>query len=457
MTDLTSIVVLAAGKGTRLKMDVPKPLAPLHDKTLIDYVIESAKDFGDLYMITGHQSELVKNHVDTVWKGLHAKYVLQSEQLGTGHAVRMYFEQIQDADKYKYTIVACADTPLLTKEVFQTLKDEAKKGFDAVCASFIEKKPTGYGRIVRAGKGFSIVEEKDATDEQRLITEVNSGLYIFKTSYLKDHIFNLDSNNKAGEFYLTDTCKAEANVQPLVFEDKNLFLGVNDLYQLSVADKLYRNRNMRNLLSEGVRILDMSHSYIYTENIGVASVIYPNVHIDSKTKIGSNVTIEPGCIINNSVIEDGVHLKAYTYLTDSIVRKEAKVGPMSQLRPGSDIGEGSKLGNFVEVKKSKLAKKVSVSHLSYVGDAEIGQNVNIGCGFITCNYDGANKHKTIIGEGSFIGSDCQMVAPVNIGKEAYVGSGSTINKNVPDGAFAIARERQMNKEGMAKRFIKKKE
>jgi bifunctional UDP-N-acetylglucosamine pyrophosphorylase/glucosamine-1-phosphate N-acetyltransferase len=352
--------------------------------------------------------------------------------------------------------VACADTPLLTEDVFQTLNDEIEKGFDAVCASFIEETPLGYGRIVRSNKGFTIVEEKDATDAQRKITEVNSGLYIFKTQYLNDHIFNIDSNNKGGEFYLTDTCKADANVKPLVFEDKRMFLGVNDLYQLSVADKYYRNTKMRNLLIEGVRILDMSHSYIYTEEIGVGSIIYPNVHIDVDCKIGKNVTIEPGCIINNSIIEDNVHLKAYTYLTDSIVRNSAKVGPMSQLRPGSDIGEGSKLGNFVEVKKSKIAKNTSVSHLSYVGDAEIGSDVNIGCGFITCNYDGANKHKTIIGDGSFIGSDCQMVAPITIGKEAYIGSGSTVNKDVPDGAFAIARARQTTKEDMARKFIKKK-
>jgi bifunctional UDP-N-acetylglucosamine pyrophosphorylase/glucosamine-1-phosphate N-acetyltransferase len=456
MSNLTSIVILAAGKGTRLKMDVPKPLAPLHKNSLIDYVIKAAKSFGDLYLVTGHQGDLVQNHIAKNWPELKVKYVNQKEQLGTGHAVRTYFEEVEAAKKYKYTIVACADTPLLTTDVFQTLNDEINKGFDAVCASFIEETPKGYGRIVRSDRGFTIVEEKDATDEQRKITEVNSGLYIFKTEYLNDHIFNIDSNNKGGEFYLTDTCKADANVKPLVFEDKKLFLGVNDLYQLSVADKFLRNRNMKNLLIEGVRILDMSHSYIYTEDIGVGSIIYPNVHIDSDCKIGKNVTIEPGCIINSSVVEDNVHLKAYTYLTDSIVRNSAKVGPMSQLRPGSDIGEGSKLGNFVEVKKSKLDKNVSVSHLSYVGDAEIGANVNIGCGFITCNYDGANKHKTIIGEGSFIGSDCQMIAPINIGKKAYIGSGSTVNKDVPDGAFAIARERQTNKDGMAKKFIKKK-
>jgi bifunctional UDP-N-acetylglucosamine pyrophosphorylase/glucosamine-1-phosphate N-acetyltransferase len=457
MSDEISIVILAAGKGTRLKMDVPKPLAPIGDLTLVDFVIESAQDFGKLHLITGHQNDLVESHIKEKWPNLKSEYILQKEQLGTGHAVKTYFEGATHPERFKYTIVACADTPLLDKETFQKLIDEINDGFDAVCATFIEDNPTGYGRIIRADKGFSIVEEKDASDEQRKITEVNSGLYIFKTEYLKNHIFDLKSDNKAGEFYLTDTCKEGANVTPLVFEDKDIFLGVNNLLQLSIADRKLRNRNMKSLLlDKGVRLIDMSHSYVYSNDIGEGTTIYPNVQIDSKTKIGKNAVIEAGCIINNSVIEDGVHLKAYTYLTDAIVRKDAKVGPMAQLRPGSDIGEGSKLGNFVEVKKSKLDKKVSVSHLSYVGDAEIGQNVNIGCGFITCNYDGANKHKTIIKEGSFIGSDCQMVAPVTIGKEAYVGSGSTINKDVPDGAFAIARERQVTKEGMAKKFIKKK-
>lgn len=457
MADTNSIVILAAGKGTRLKMDIPKPLAPVGDLTLVDFVIEAAKDFGKLHLITGHQKELVESHINDKWPNLDAEFIFQKEQLGTGHAVKTYFEGATNPDKYEYTVVACADTPLLTKETFESLLSEIKNGFDAVCATFIEENPTGYGRIIRSDKGFSIVEEKDATDEQRKVQEVNSGLYIFKTSYLKDHIFNLKSDNNAGEFYLTDTCKEDANVKPLIYEDKDTFLGVNDLYQLATADRILRWRNMKILqLEVGVRLIDLSHTYVYTANVGVGSVIYPNVQIDSKTVIGKNVTIEAGCIINNSIIEDGVHLKAYTYLTDAIVRKEAVIGPMSQLRPGSDIGEGSKLGNFVEIKKSKLDKKVSVSHLSYVGDAQVGQNVNIGCGFITCNYDGANKHKTIIGEGSFIGSDVQTIAPVNIGKNAYVGSGSTINKDVPDEAFAIARERQVTKEGMAKRFIKKK-
>ncbi len=456
MSDKTSIVILAAGKGTRLKMEVPKPLAPLEDRTLVDFVIDAAKDLGDIYLVTGHQKELVEDHFQKNWSSLGAKFVNQKEQLGTGHAVRTYFEQNNSANTYEYTIIACADTPLITKEVLESLTREIKNGFDAVCASFVLKKPQGYGRIVRGEKGFKIVEQKDASIEEQSICEVNSGLYIFKTSYLKEHIFDLDTNNNSGEFYLTDTCKINKNVKALTFEDQDLFLGVNDLYQLAVAGIRLRKRNMMELLQKGVRVIDPSHTFISTTKIGVGSLLYPNVYIDSQSIIGKNVTIEPGCFIKNSTIEDGVHLKAYTYITDSIVRASAKVGPMSQLRPGSDIGEGSKLGNFVEVKKSVIAKNSSISHLSYVGDAEIGSNVNIGCGFITCNYDGANKHKTIIGDGAFIGSDCQMIAPIEIGESAYVGSGSTINQNVPSEAFAIARQRQVTKEGMAKKFIKKK-
>jgi bifunctional UDP-N-acetylglucosamine pyrophosphorylase/glucosamine-1-phosphate N-acetyltransferase len=456
MADKISIVILAAGKGTRLKMDIPKPLAPLEDRTLLDFVLDASSELGHVHFVTGSGKELVESHIEKKWSSLDRSFVHQKEQLGTGHAVRTYFEQTKDAEDFEYTVVACADTPLITKDVFDKITQELKRGYDAVCASFIASKPAGYGRILRADKGFSIVEEKDASESDKKITEVNSGLYIFKTSYLKEHVFNLDTDNNSGEFYLTDTCKKGANVSALIFDDPDLFLGVNDLYQLSVAGIRLRKRNMMHILKEGVRVIDPSHTFISTKDVGLGTLLYPNVHIDSKSKIGKNVIIEPGCFIKNSIIEDGVHLKAYTYITDSVVRKSAKVGPMSQLRPGSDIGAGSKLGNFVEIKQSTIAENSSVSHLSYIGDAEIGSDVNIGCGFITCNYDGAKKHKTLIGDGSFVGSDCQVIAPISIGKEAYVGSGSTLNKNVPDGAFAIARSRQETKEGMARKFIKKK-
>lgn len=455
MSDNISVVILAAGKGTRLNLDIPKPLAPLQNKTLLDYVIKSSHEMGQIHLITGHQEDLVKEHVDKNWNDLDIKYVHQKEQLGTGHAVRTYFEGIKEANDYKYTIIACADTPLLTKEVFEQLKSQIA-GKQGVCATFEESTPKGYGRIIRADKGFTIVEEKDATDAQRAITEVNSGLYIFETSYLKEHIFGLDDNNKSGEFYLTDTFKDGADVVPLKFEDKNFFLGVNDLLQLSVVERKLKSRIIKSLLTKGVRVIDPSHTYIYTEEVGKGSVIYPNVYIDENSKIGENVVIEMGTVVKNSIVEQNAFLKAYTYLTDAKVMVNATVGPMAQLRPGSIIGPSSKVGNFVEVKNSVLGEKVGLSHLSYVGDAQIGDRTNIGCGFVTCNYDGANKHKTIIGSDSFVGSDCQTIAPVTIGDKSYVGSGSTINQDVPDGAFAIARERQVTKEGMAKKFIKTK-
>lgn len=459
MSGKIAVVILAAGKGTRLKMDLPKPLAPLHKRVLIDYVTDSLKDLGDIFYITGHQEELVKEHIDKNYKGkINYTFINQAQQLGTGHAVRTYFENNKNASKYEYTLVTCADTPLLTNDIFEKLLTEIKLGKDAVCATFTTKNPFGYGRIKRFEKGFEIVEQKDASVEDAKIEEVNSGLYIFKTKYLEDHIFKISSNNKAQEFYLTDTFKREANVQPLMFEESLSFLGVNDLYQLSQAERGVIMQATKHLLSNvGVRVIDPSHTYIYTKNVGRLSVIYPNVTIDENSTIGESVIIEQGCIIENSVIENGAHIKANSYITDSHVKAGAKIGPMAHLRPGSVIGEKSKLGNFVEIKKSTIGKNTSISHLSYVGDAIIGNEVNLGCGFITCNYDGANKHQTIIGDGSFIGSDTQMIAPITIGNDCYVASGSTINKSMADGDFAVARARQEIKPGLAKKFIKKKE
>ncbi len=458
MSTKLAIVILAAGKGTRLKMQVPKPLAPLHTNTLVDYVIKAAESMGDMFLITGHQRELVEAHVTKEHKGFGAKnFIHQKEQLGTGHAVKTYIESNKDALDYEYTMVMCADTPLLTSDVLSALLFEVEKGHDAVVATFKEEQPKGYGRILRSEKGFSIIEEKDASDEQRKITEVNSGLYIFKTSYLKEHISGLDNNNKSGEFYLTDTVKEGFNVVPKLFEDKNSFMGVNDLYQLSIVEKRLKNRNHKTLMLEsGVRFLDPAHSYVYSLDVGEGSVIHPNVQVDDKSIIGKNVILEMGVTVMNSKIEDGAHIKANSFIVDSQVKEGAKIGPMAHLRPGSSVGKNSKVGNFVELKKSTLGESTSVSHLSYVGDAEVGSDVNIGCGFITCNYDGANKHKTIIGDGSFIGSDSQMIAPVKVGKECYVASGSTINKDLEDGDFAIARQKQVTKSAMAKRFIKKK-
>ena len=338
--------------------------------------------------------------------------------------------------------------------MWETLKNNKRH---SVAASFETPNPFGYGRIVRAEKGFRIVEEKDATDGERQIKEVNSGLYLFDTKTVLKGLQAVDSNNKAGEFYLTDVFKENENVEAVCFENQTPFLGINNPVQLGNALHQLKVRINKNHQANGVLVLEAAHTYIEpTVQIEPGATIFPGCYLHGETKIASGVTLEPGCIVKDSKVDSLVTIKAYSYLEQAIVSKECQVGPYARLRPGTDLGESCKIGNFVEVKKAKLDPSVSVSHLSYVGDAEIGENVNIGCGFITCNYDGADKHKTIIGKNSFIGSDTQMIAPVNIGESVFVASGSTINQDVPNEGFALSRSRQVIKEKMAGRFLKGK-
>jgi bifunctional UDP-N-acetylglucosamine pyrophosphorylase/glucosamine-1-phosphate N-acetyltransferase len=456
-------VILAAGEGKRLKLDAPKPLAPCLDKKLVDFPIRELKKFfsqnnlsGNITAVIGHQRELVKSYIEK--NNSDVMFAIQEKQLGTADALRAYFHSSAATLNYDYTLVICADTPVVSAaeltEMLSLLKSE---NLDAVAASFIEKNPKGYGRIVRGAKGFHIVEEKDATDEIRKITEVNSGLYIMKTKYVHEHLKAVDSNNKSGEFYLTDVFKDGLNVKAHCFPDGEVFLGVNTLEQLERVEAALRERIKSHLRDNGVRFIDSSHCYIDSDvEIGEGSVIYPNTFITGKTKIGKNVVVEMGAQISSSILEDNTKVLAHSILEGAILRTKASVGPFARLRPGADIGSEAKIGNFVEIKKSVLDKGVKVSHLSYVGDAFIGEETNIGCGFITCNYDGVHKHVTKIGKNCFIGSDSQTVAPVEIGDDCFVASSSTITKNMPNGAFAISRTQQTTKEGMAHRFIKKK-
>jgi bifunctional UDP-N-acetylglucosamine pyrophosphorylase/glucosamine-1-phosphate N-acetyltransferase len=456
-------VILAAGEGKRLKLNTPKPLAPCLDKKLVDFPIKELKKFfsqnkieGKITAVIGHQREIVRSYISKNYPDIN--FAIQEEQRGTADALRSYFDSNEATKQFQYTLVICADTPVVSvnelSEMFTRLSNEK---LDAVAASFIEKNPKGYGRIVRAESGFHIIEEKDANDEIRLITEVNSGLYLLKTNYVLEHLKKIDSNNKSGEFYLTDVFKDGLNVAAQCFPDGSIFLGVNDLHQLESAENALRKRKKMALKESGVRFIDSSHCYIDSEvEIGEGSVIYPNTFITGKTKIGKNVIIEMGAQITNSIIEDEAHVLAYSVLEGAHLRTKASAGPFARLRPGADIGPEAKIGNFVEIKKSVLDRGVKVSHLSYVGDAFIGEETNIGCGFITCNYDGQNKHITKIGKNSFIGSDSQVVAPVEIGDDCFVASSSTITKSMPNGSFAISRGQQITKEGMAIKFLKKK-
>jgi bifunctional UDP-N-acetylglucosamine pyrophosphorylase/glucosamine-1-phosphate N-acetyltransferase len=456
-------VVLAAGEGKRLKLDAPKPLAPCLDKKLIDFPLKELKSFfeknqldGKITAVVGHQRDLVQTHIAKTH--CDVMFAIQEKQQGTADALRAYFNSNQATHHYEYTLVICADTPVVSEveltAMFTTLQNEK---LDAVAASFIEKNPIGYGRVIRAKKGFHIVEEKDANTEEKKISEVNSGLYIMKTAYVLQQLQGVNSNNKSGEFYLTDIFKDGLNVSAQVFADSSTFLGVNTLLQLEQAEEALRKRKVIELREQGVRFIDGRHTYINSDvEIGAGTIIYPQVHISGQTKIGKNAVIEMGVFIKDSLVDDQAHVLAYSVLENAHLHTRAHAGPFARLRPGANIGPDAKIGNFVEIKKSVIGRAAKVSHLSYVGDAFIGDETNIGCGFITCNYDGEKKHITKIGKNCFIGSDSQAVAPVEIGDNCFVASGSTINKNMPEDSFAISRGQQVTKEGMAKKFIKSK-
>lgn len=466
MSDSIGIVILAAGKGTRMKIDTPKALAKASGRPLLDYVVDASLDFAEhsslkaeIGVVVGHKKELLEEWLAKHPRKSFLKTAWQRVQNGTADALKSCFNDLPHFWNHTYTLVACADTPLITAHEFNQLFAVLKANPDlvGVAATFEAHAPKGYGRIVHGSKGFHIVEEKDATDEQRKITEVNSGFYILKTAHVKEVLGTISNHNKSGEFYLTDLFQDRYSVKPVKCASEEPFLGINTLEQLAEVTKLLRTQKIKKFMIDGVEFINPDSVHIDHEvNVEVGSIIYPGVTLLGKTHIGKGVVVESGVFIRDSHIHDHAEILANSYLEGALVHSHAAIGPMARLRQGADIGEKAKIGNFVEVKKSKLAKGVKVSHLSYVGDAEIGENTNIGCGFISCNYDGANKHKTKIGSNTFIGSDCQMVAPIEIGNDAFVAAGSTITKNVPDGAFAITRAQQVTKEGAAKRFIKTK-
>jgi bifunctional UDP-N-acetylglucosamine pyrophosphorylase/glucosamine-1-phosphate N-acetyltransferase len=466
MSDSIGIVILAAGKGTRMKTETPKALMRAAGRPLLHYVLEEANKFvsefhlrAEIGVVLGHKKELIEAWLKTISLTNKLKTAWQKEQNGTADALKACFLDLPHFWDFDYTLVACADTPLISSFEFQELFSHLKKHPElvGVAATFETIHPKGYGRIVRGSNGFKIVEEKDANEDEKKINEVNSGFYILKTSHLKDFLSGITNQNKAGEFYLTDLFQNHFNVKPIKFSSEIPFLGINTMEQLAEVTRLLNEKKIKSLMLNGVEFLNPQSVYLdYDVTIESGSIIYPNVTLIGQTQIGEKVLIESGAFIKNSKIHSQSQVLAHSCIEEAVIHEKAVIGPMARLRPGSDIGPDSKIGNFVEVKKSKLAKGVKVSHLSYVGDAEIGENTNIGCGFITCNYDGVQKHKTKIGSNSFIGSDCQAIAPLEIGNDTFLAAGSTITKNVPDGGFGIGRSQFVVKEQAAKRFIKTK-
>jgi bifunctional UDP-N-acetylglucosamine pyrophosphorylase / glucosamine-1-phosphate N-acetyltransferase len=440
-----AVVVLAAGFGRRMKSSIPKVLHPLLGRPIIRYVLDAVSELSPVQtvLVVGYGAEQVR---DLGTKGI--KHAHQKEQLGTGHAASCARGELS---KFKGNVlIVNGDFPLITsKSLKKFLGAHEKSGSKLSVLTATVDDPKGYGRIVRDEKGIldCIVEEKDSSPEQRKINEINSGTYLVNSDLLWSLLRAIKSRNKQREYYLTDIIeiarKRKVAVSAFKLPGSNEVLGVNDRAQLSQIEHIMRARVNDTLMKSGVTIIDPGSTYISPEAaIGRDTVIYPGTHIYGQTRIGRGSVIGPHVWIEDSNIGNSVKVRASCYITNARVEDAVTVGPFAHLRPEADIKHGAKIGNFVEIKKSTVGQGSKVPHLSYVGDATLGKDVNIGAGTITCNYDGFNKHRTDISDGVFIGSDTMLVAPVKVGKGAVTGAGSTITKDVPEGALAISRARQ---------------
>ncbi|WP_342599634.1 bifunctional UDP-N-acetylglucosamine diphosphorylase/glucosamine-1-phosphate N-acetyltransferase GlmU [Psychrobacillus sp. FSL H8-0483] len=445
----TYAVVLAAGKGTRMKSSLYKVLHPVCGKPMVEHVVENMEKLGveKIVTIVGHGAETVQSQL-----GNRSEYALQVEQLGTAHAVLQAEPAL--ATLSGTTIVICGDTPLITVETMNNLLNHHKQtGAKATILTAIADNPTGYGRIIRSEDGNvkSIVEQKDASQEELLVNEINSGTYCFDNEALFKSIKLVKNENAQGEYYLPDVIeilqKEGEVISAFAANEFEESLGINDRIALSQAEQIMRSRIAHHHMREGVTIIDPQNTYISSEAIiGPDTVLQPGVIIEGKTTIGENCTIGPNSHIVSSVIGNGTTIHSSVVLS-SEVGDHTAIGPFAHIRPKSEVGNDVKIGNFVEVKKSTVGNGSKISHLSYMGDASIGSNVNVGCGAITVNYDGENKFVTTIEDDAFVGCNSNLIAPVTIGSRAYVAAGSTITKDVPGEALAIGRVRQENKEG----------
>ena len=448
---------MAAGKGTRLKSKHPKVLHEIGGKPILAHVIATAEKVvpaRDIFVIIGHEAERVRETV----AGMGVNFVVQAEQRGTGHALMVARDALLGAgNKYDQVIVLSGDAPMITAETIRMLSDFhiAQKADMTVLSADLDN-PYGYGRVIREGaRVLAIVEEKSATPQQKKIREINSGFYAFAGPALYEHIDRLSTANAHGEYYLTDMAgvfrRAHKKVVAIKTSDAGEVLGSNTRAEMMMLDARLRLAKCRQLLEQGVTIF-FAHTCVIDSDVevGADTVIEPFVQLLGHTKIGEDCRIRSYSVIRNSVIGERVTVRPGTIMEDSRVGAGAVLGPYTHLRPGSDVGEGAHLGNFVETKKVKLGKGSKANHLSYLGDAEIGEDVNVGAGTITCNYDGVKKHKTVIEDGAFIGSDSTLVAPVTIGRGAYVAAASCITEDVPADALALGRARQSLKEGWAR-------
>ena len=451
----THVVILAAGQGTRMKSSVPKVLHAVAGRPMIERVLEAANSLSpnSITLIVGYKAEAVR-----AWLGKNHNIVfaVQEPQLGTAHALQQAEPHL--ARRSGSLVLLSGDVPLLRPNTLKRLLETHRgSGAAATVVTATVGRPYGYGRIVRSrGRMTRIVEERDASPTQRQIKEINSGIYAFDLAPLFDALRSIASQNAQGEFYLTDLIaiyrRRKLPVETLLIEDAQEIRGINSRSELAEVSRLVRQKKNEELMAAGVTFIDPATTYVDPEaEIAPDTVLHPGVVIEGRTRIGAACEIQAYVRISDSQIGDRVSINSFCLISGAQVANGAALGPFAHLRPGTIVGEKAKIGNFVELKNTNLGPRSKANHLSYLGDATVGADVNVGAGTITCNYDGVNKHRTVIEDGAFIGSDSQLVAPVTIGKGAYVGAGSSIVADVPAGALGIARGRQNNVEGWVER------
>lgn len=457
MTSTLTAVVLAAGQGKRMKSSLSKVLHTAAGRPLVYYAVRAALDAGAtnaVIVASPGNRDAVHAYLERAFGAERIRTVIQDPPRGTGDAARYGLEGVQS----ERVLILYGDTPLITAKDLTALSAEldAHPGADLVMLSCVLDQPSGYGRVLRdaAGKVLEVREDKDLkTEQERGVREVNAGVYVARTSFLREALLGLSPANAQGEYYLTDVVAAAAQAGGAysVLGHPHALLGVNDRSQLAEAEDILFARTRMRLAEAGVTVRGDAR---IDDSVSVEpdATIEAGVRLRGETRIGASAFIDVGCVIVDSSVGERAVVKPYTVITDSSVGPEAQLGPFAHLRPDSQIEEGAHIGNFVETKKTRVRKGAKANHLAYLGDADIGASANIGAGTIFCNYDGFQKHQTVIGEGAFIGSDSQLVAPVTIGKGAYVGTGTTVTKDVPDDALAIGRARQENKPGYASRL-----
>lgn len=443
-----SIIILAAGQGTRMRSELPKVLHSLAGKALLEHVYIAAAQLPvtETYVVYGFGGERVPKQL----AHMPVQWVEQVQQLGTGHAVQQAIVAVPDADD---VLILYGDVPLISFQTLDRLVNAAhESGFSLLTTNIDD--PGGYGRIIRDERGdiLRIVEEKDANEEQRSVCEINTGMMTVKADLLKRWLADLKNDNTQGEYYLTDIIEKAVNegfvIDSINPESAIETMGVNDRAQLAEMERYYQSAQARHLMCQGVTLMDPSRFDLRGDlEVGADIVIDINVVIEGSVSIGNNVCIGPNCVIKDADIGDGVTVLANCVIENSVIGNHCRIGPFSRIRPETRLSEGVHIGNFVEIKKSSVAGGSKINHLSYIGDSELGKNVNIGAGTITCNYDGAYKHKTIIGDNVFVGSDTQLVAPVTVNEGVTIAAGTTVTKDIEANTLAISRTAQKTIKG----------